>query len=53
MGYEPALPGLMSETMMVPAGVPSLVHSSVPCVPSLAVKKSVPLTSVRSLGSEL
>ena len=38
---------LMSLTSTVPAAVPSLFHSSTPCVPSLAVKNSVPLTFVR------
>ena len=40
----------MSVTMTVPAAVPSLFHSSMPFVPSLAVKKSVPSTFVRLLG---
>jgi hypothetical protein len=39
---ELADPGLMSATSVVPPGVPSLFHSSVPCVPSFAAKKSVP-----------
>src|SRR5262245_60999743 len=41
---EPVLSGLMSLTREVPAAVPSLFHSSRPCVPSFAVKNSVPLT---------
>ena len=40
----------MSLTRTVPAAVPSLFHSSVPCVPSLAAKNSVPLTFVRLDG---
>ena len=43
----------MSLTRAVPAAVPSLFHSSAPCMPSSAVKNSVPFTSVRLLGSEL
>ena len=42
----------MSLTRAVPAAVPSLFHSSQPCVPSSAEKNSVPLTFVRSLGSK-
>ena len=41
-------PGLMSFTITVPAAVPSLFQSSNPLVPSLAKKKSVPRTLVRS-----
>jgi hypothetical protein len=37
-GLEDALPGLMSWTITVPAAVPLLCHSSVPCTPSVAVK---------------
>ena len=36
----------MSLTMTVPAAVPSLFHSSRPWMPSLAVKYSVPPTSM-------
>ena len=43
----------MSLTRTVPAAVPSLFHSSTPCVPSSAAKNSVPFTFVRSLGYEL
>ena len=32
------LPGLMSLTSLVPLLVPSLFHSSTPCLPSLALK---------------
>ena len=46
-GTSRSLPGLMSLTRTVPAAVPSLFHSSLPCVPSSAVKNSVPLTFVR------
>ena len=46
-GLEPPAPGLRSVTIFVPAGVPSLFHSSEPLVPSSATKKAVPLTSVR------
>jgi hypothetical protein len=42
------VPGLMSLTRAVPAAVPSLFHSSLPCVPSSAGKKSVPRTLARS-----
>src|SRR5262245_66254427 len=48
----PAEPGLMSLTRAVPAEVPSLRHSSLPWLPSLAKKKSVPLTFRRLLGQE-
>ena len=41
----------MSLTSTVPAAVPSLFHSSLPCVPSSAVKKSVPSTAVRTRGT--
>ena len=42
----------MSLTSKVPASVPSLFHSSFPPLPSLAVKKSVPFTSVSGDGKE-
>src|SRR5262249_1143546 len=42
-----------SLTRVVPASVPSLFHSSHPCVPSSALKNSVPLTFVRWRGPEL
>ena len=44
------MPGQISLTITVPAAVPSLFQSSSPCVPSMAVKNSVPLTLVRSTG---
>ena len=44
--------GLMSATIAVPRAVPLLSHNSRPCRPSFAKKKSVPLTFVRSKGSE-
>ena len=37
----------MSLTKTVPAAVPLLFQSSLPCTPSLASKNSVPLTFVR------
>ena len=40
-GSDPAAPGAMSFTMTVPLREPSVFHSSVPCVPSLAEKKKV------------
>ena len=40
-------------TRTVPAEVPLLFHSSVPLLPSLAVKNRVPLTLVRARGLEL
>src|SRR5262249_19073833 len=52
-GFELPLPGLMSATIVVPLAVPSLVHSSCPFLPSLAVKNSFPLTLVRLPGLEL
>ena len=50
------LPGTISRTSTVPAGVPSLFHSSVPVgfadVKSVAVKNNLPLTFVRFCGFE-
>src|SRR3954469_23326179 len=40
VGLLPSLPARMSETMAVPPTVPSLRHSSEPCTPSVAVKKT-------------
>src|SRR5262245_60070145 len=51
-GNPPAGPGLMSLTILVPAAVPSLFHSSRPCTPSSAVKNSVPLRLVRNDGDK-
>jgi parallel beta-helix repeat protein len=48
---DPEVPGKMSLTSTVPAAVPSLFHSSPPCVPSLAEKNSVPFTFVRDEGA--
>jgi hypothetical protein len=42
----------MSRTRNVPAGVPSLFHSSLPLDASTAEKKSVPSTSVSPSGYE-
>ena len=44
-------PGSMFSTISVPAGVPSLFHSSLP-FPSSAAKKSVPATSTSPDGDE-
>ncbi len=44
------VPELMSLIMTVPPSVPSLLQSSLPVVASPAIKKSVPLTSVRKVG---
>src|SRR5262249_19792556 len=44
---EPA-PGSMSATIVVPAAVPSLLHSSRPCTPSSALKNRFPLMLIRS-----
>ena len=41
-------PGLMSLTILVPLRVPSLRHSSLPCLRSPATKKSVPATSLNT-----
>src|SRR6266545_1866513 len=49
----PALPDQMSLTMVVPLAVPSLFQSSVPFVPSLAVKRRVPFMFVRDWGEAL
>src|SRR5436190_23586429 len=43
---------MMSLTRTVPEEVPSLFHSSLPCVPSSAAKNTVPLTLVSALGEE-
>ena len=44
------LPFIYADTRMVPAGVPSLFHSSLPPIPSSAVKNNVVPTAVRSAG---
>ena len=46
----PSLPGLMSLTITVPDSVPSLFHSSLPWVPSSALKNSVSPTAISSVG---
>src|SRR5262249_60829582 len=51
LGLEPLVPGLMSATITVPAAVPSLFHSSAPCVPSVAVKKMDRLRFVGGQGA--
>src|SRR5207244_5837863 len=43
---------MMSLTRTVPEEVPSLFHSSLPCVPSSAAKNTVPFTLVSALGEE-
>ena len=43
----------MSFTMVVPAGVPSLFHSSTPCVPSSAWKNASPPSHRHLRGNEL
>ena len=50
---EPVAPALMSSTCVVPASVPSLFHSSAPCVPLVALKNKVPFTLARLAGREL
>src|SRR5438105_8211359 len=52
-GKDPPLPELISSTMNVPAGVPLLIQSSAPFVPSLAWKYRLPLMAVRNEGPEL
>src|SRR4051812_43374315 len=52
-GREPLAPGQMSRTRTVPLLEPLLFQSSLPAVPLLAAKKSVPLTLVRNNGLEL
>src|SRR5215212_8768941 len=44
--------GLMSLTSLVPLLVPSVFHSSTPCLPSFAVKNTVLPTSVMSSAQE-
>jgi len=48
---ELALPGVRSPTMCVPAAVPSVTHSSTPCVASLAAKQRRPRTTVDERGT--
>jgi hypothetical protein len=43
----------MSLTLLVPPPVPSLIQSSIPVVPSLAEKKSAPLTLASAFGKLL
>lgn len=50
-GNDPALPGAASTTRTVPAGVPSLRHSSVPERPSVAVKYASPSAPKNSPGA--
>ncbi len=40
--FEPDEPTRTSPTRWVPPGVPSEVHSSLPCVPSSAANQSAP-----------
>ncbi len=49
-GSAPLAPGRISLTSTVPVLVPSVFHSSEPCVPLLALKYNVPLTFVRDRG---
>ena len=49
---EPFFPGHMSLTIIVPFSLPSLIHNSSPCSPSLALKYRLPLTLVNSAGFE-
>ena len=49
---EPPVPGMMSFTKAVPAGVPSLFQSSRPFTSSSATKNSVPFTSISSMSVE-
>src|SRR5215468_9286871 len=51
LGADPSGPATRSATRVVPLAVPSLCQSSAPAAASLATKKSVPLTSVSSLGA--
>src|SRR5262249_53701414 len=46
----PPGPGQVSLTSTVPAGVPSLFHSSSPWTPSSAAKYNMPFTSARPDG---
>ena len=52
-GLEFDAPEKMSFTITVPAAVPSLFQSSVPLVPSLALKNSVPPKFVSEEGELL
>jgi hypothetical protein len=49
---ENSMPGLMSLTRAVPSAVPSVLHNSAPVSAWAAEKRIVPLTRVKSLGSE-
>jgi hypothetical protein len=51
-GTDEVGPTLMSLTSTVPAAVPSVFHSSVPVVPSLAVKNRVSPTILNSVDDE-
>ncbi len=52
-GAEPAEPTATSRTSRVPARVPSVRQSSVPCTPSVAEKYTTPSMRVSPSGSEL
>ena len=45
-------PALLSESLIVPVAVPLLRQSSLPKVPSLALKNRIPLALINSTGSE-
>ena len=50
-GSEPIAPGSRSMSRAVFAFVPSLLHISLPCTPSSALKRSTPLYAVNWSGS--
>ena len=51
-GSEPPAPGSRFMSRAVFAFVPLLLHISVPCLPSSALKSSLPLNAVNESGSE-
>src|SRR5437879_3364296 len=51
-GNDPPLPGFRSATGTVPPDVPSVFHSSLPVVPSLALKYTAPAYEVNPPGAK-
>src|SRR5262249_5413245 len=52
VGFEFSGPGLISLTRTVPSSVPSVLHSSRPCTPSLAANKVIAPIVTNGPGSE-
>ena len=51
-GWEPCSKRLISDTIAVPPGVPSVFQSSEPLTPSSAAKNRVPFNPVKERGNE-